>query len=164
MSSRRTVLGTLSIATLSVLAGCSWLNRATGYVQVKSIEVAYRENNQRYAESVITVSLSDPPGAESPQLNYVHDDWKDWFDTPHTPVVSDALHEDLQREYEEVQYVVGVCSPSWSDNEYPVGCHNANASRTDFNRVQVHDRVTASYDTPHIFIHEVDGSWSFDGT
>jgi hypothetical protein len=159
MPSRRTVLGTLGTVAVGGFAGYTWLNRATGYVQEKSIEVTYREDNQWYAESVITVSLGNPAGVGEPELHWLHDDWEGRFETPNTPAVSDALHEDLQREYEEVRYVVGVCSPEWKTDDSGIGCRNANATREDFNRVQVHDRVTASYDSPTLSIHDVDGTW-----
>jgi hypothetical protein len=162
MPSRRTVLGALGATAVCGFVGYSRLDRATGYVQEKSIEVRYREDSRRYGESVITVSLSDPPGADPPQLDWLHDDWEERFATPQTPVVSDELHSDLQRTYEEVRYVVGVCSPSWGTDEHRVGCRTANVTRNDFNRVQVHDRVTVTRTSPGISIHGVDGSWTFD--
>lgn len=159
MPSRRAVLATLSLAATSTLAGCSYFNRATGYVQGKSIEVVYREDGRGFAESVITVTLSEPAGAESPQLNWLHDDWADRFEAPRTPTVSEDLHDDLTAAYDSVRYVVGVCSPTWAEGNRDIGCRNANASREDFNEAQVHDKVTASYDSPHIRVHSVDGTW-----
>ncbi|MFC5969920.1 hypothetical protein ACFPYI_01115 [Halomarina salina] len=159
MPSRRALLATLGLGTASTLSGCSWLDGASGYVQEKSIEVTYREDGRRFGESVVTVSLSSPPGTESPELLRLHDNWANRFETPHKPIVSQALHEDLTREYESVRYVVGVCSPSWAEELRNIGCRNANASREDFNQVQVHDEVTASYESPTISIHSVDGTW-----
>lgn len=114
-----------------------------------------------HSESVITVTLGSPPGSGPPQLNWLHDDWQDRFDSPTTPVVSDSLHHDLRRAYEDVRYVVGVCSPSWGDEGRAVGCHSASTSRAEFNRAQVHDRVTASHTDAGISIHGVEGTWSF---
>jgi len=162
MPSRRTVIGSLGAAALSGLGTWWWLTpeHATGYVQEKSIEARYREGNRLHSESVVTVTLNSPPG--SPQLNWLHDDWQERFDSPTTPVVSEALHHELQQAYEDVRYIVGVCSPSWGDGERAAGCYNAGAGRADFNRVQVHDRVTASRTDAGISIHGVEGTWSFD--
>lgn len=139
-----------------------WLTPATGYVQEKSIEARYREGNQLYSESVITVTLSNPPGSDSPQINWLHDDWQNRFESPSAPVVSESLHNELQQVYEEVRYVVGVCSPSWDADEETTGCYTASASREDFNRVQVHDRVTASKTNAGLSIHSAKGKWAFD--
>ena len=162
MPSRRTIIGSFGGAALSGLGAWWWLTPATGYVQEKSIEARYRADNQLHSESVITVTLSRPPGSDSPQLNWLHDDWRGQFESPTTPVVSETLHQELQQAYEDVRYVVGVCSPSWGEEEQAAGCYNASASRADFNRVQVHDRVTASKTDAGISIHSVKGTWSFD--
>jgi hypothetical protein len=139
-----------------------WLTPEPGYVQAKSIEARYEEGNQLHSESVITVTLSNPPGSDLPQVNWVHDDWESQFDSLTTPVVSEALHQRLQQTYEEVRYIVGVCSSSWADEKQGEGCYNARASREDFNRVQVHDRVTASRTNAGISIHSVEGKWPFE--
>ena len=162
MPSRRTVIGSLGVATLSGLGAWLWFTPAKGYVQEKSIEVKYREENQLYSESVITVTLSNPPGSDSPQITWLHDDWQERFESPATPVVSESLHTELHQVYEEVRYVVGICSPSWGGNEQATGCYTASAGREDFNRVQVHDRVTASKSNGGLAIHSVTGTWSFD--
>ena len=162
MPSRRTVIRSLGVAALGGLGAWLWLTPATGYVQEKSIEARYREGNQLHSESVITVTLSNPPGSDSPQVNWLHDDWQDRFESPATPVVSESLHTELQQVYEEIRYVVGVCSPAWGEIEQATGCYNASAGREDFNRVQVHDRVTASKTNAGLSIHNVEGKWSFD--
>jgi hypothetical protein len=164
MPSRRTILASLGGVTLSGVGAWLWLTpaTATGYVQEKSIEVRYRADNRTHSESVVTVSLGSPPGSDTPQLDWLHDDWEAEFDSPTTPVVSDVLHQQLQRAYEDVRYVVGVCSPSWSGEDREIGCYNAPTSRADFNRVQVHDRVTAARTDAELSIRAVDGTWTFD--
>lgn len=164
MASRRTIVGSLGCAALSGLGGWWWLTPtpATGYVQEKSIEARYREGNQLHSESIITVTLSNPPGSDTPRLNWLHDDWHGQFETPSTPVVSETLHRELQQTYEDIRYVVGVCSPSWDDKDQTAGCYTASASREDFNRIQVHDSVAASRTDTGISIHGVKGTWSFD--
>jgi len=165
MPSRRTVIWSLGVAALGGLGAWLWLTPATGYVQEKSIEARYQEGNQLHSESVITVTLSNPPGSNSPQIDWLHDDWRDRFESPSTPVASKSLHNELQQVYEEVRYVIGVCSPSWGEEEETTGCYNASAGREDFNRVQVHDRVSASKTTnAGLSIHSVKGKWSFDET
>jgi hypothetical protein len=162
MPSRRTIIGSCGALALSGFGAWWWLTPATGYVQEKSIEARYREDNHLHSESILTVTLSNPPGSDSPQVNWLHDDWEGQFESPPTPEVSAALHQELQQVYEDVRYVVGVCSPSWGDEEQATGCYNASASREDFNRVQVHDRVTASQTDAGIAIHNVEGTWSFE--
>lgn len=164
MPSRRTVVGSLGGAALSGLGAWLWFTpaSATGYVQEKSIEARYRADDRIHSESIVTVTLASPPGADSPQVDWLHDDWQGRFESPTTPVVSETLHRELRRAYEDVRYVVGVCSPSWGDTDRAAGCHNASASRADFNRVQVHDRVTASRTDGGISIHGVEGTWSFE--
>lgn len=135
---------------------------AEGYVQLKSIEGRYSEDGTRAEESVIRVTLSSPPGADSPELTFLDDEWADRFDAPREPVVPDALHDDLSRVYEKVRYVVGVCSPSWATTGESAGCYNVATTRENFNDVQVHDRVTASSDGTSLTIHSTDGTWTFD--
>lgn len=163
MPSRRTIIASLGGAGLSGFGAWFWLTSesATGYVQEKSIEARYREDNQLHSESIITVTLSNPPGSDSSQLNRLHDDWHGQFESPTSPIVSEPLHQELQQAYENIRYVVGVCSPAWSDEEQGTGCYNAPTSREEFNRVQVYDRVTASHTDTRISIQSVNGTWSF---
>ena len=161
MPSRRTLLRSLSVAAGS-LAGCSTLDRGVnGYVQLKSIEARGGTDNRSF-ETIIRVMLSSPPGKSQPEVTHFNDEWVYWFETPHEPVVSDGLSEDLSQAYTTVKYVIGVCSPSWGDSGESVGCTNDTTSRTDFNRVQVHDRVRASTDGSSLSIHSVDGNWTFE--
>jgi len=164
MPSRRTVIGSIGGVALSGAAAWAWVTPSSspGYVQEKSIEASYRAGDRMHSESIVTVTLGDPPGSSSPHVTWLHDDWQGQFDSPATPTVSEALHRELQRAYEDVRYVVGVCSPSWGDTERAAGCYNANASREEFNRVQVHDRVTASRADAGISIRSVEGTWSFE--
>ena len=161
MPSRRTLLRTASVAAGS-LAGCSALARGVdGYVQLKSIE-AREGSTDRPFTTILRVTLSSPPGASQPEVTHSHDEWIDRFDTPHNPIVSDVIYDDLTRAYSTVKYVIGVCSPSWRDRGESVGCTNDAASRTAFNRVQVHDRVRASTDGGSLSIHSVAGAWPFE--
>jgi hypothetical protein len=146
MPSRRSIIASIAGAALSGFGVWYWFGSesATGYVQEKSIETRNREDNQLYSESIVTVTLSNPPGSGSPQLNWLHDDWESHFDSPNSPGVSEDLHQELQRAYEDIRCVIGVCSPAWGDEQQETGCHNAPTSQENFNQVQVHDRVTAS--------------------
>lgn len=166
MLSRRGIIASIGGAALSGFGVWYWFTSesATGYVQEKSIEARYREDNQLHSESIITVTLSNPPGSGSPQLNWLHDDWQSQFDSPSSPVVSEDLHQELQQSYERIRYVVGVCSPTWGDEQQETGCHNAPTSREDFNQVQVHDRVTASRTDTGLSIESVNGMWSFSSS
>jgi hypothetical protein len=73
--------------------------------------------------------LSSPPGAKPPELTHLDDKWANRFDTPHTPVVTDALHEDLTRVYDTIRYVVGVCSPAWAVEGESLGYYNISTTR-----------------------------------
>jgi len=160
--SRRQVLAGGITLCATGLAGCSLIDRGDGYVQLKSVQAWENEGTQQTERSIIRVTLSSPPGAESPELTRLDDKRANRFDTPHTPVVTDALHEDLTRAYGTIRYVVGVCSPAWGDEGESVGCYNVSTTRENFNRVQVHDKVTASSDGSYLSIHSVDGSWTFE--
>lgn len=162
MPSRRSLIRTASAVAGGAFAGCTSLSRGVdGYVQLKSVQGRYSENGQQFEESIIRVTLSSPPGADSPELTFLSDEWKDRFDTPHEPAVSDALHSDLSQAYDSVRYVVGVCCPAWADDKESEGCYNVSTTRENFNRVQVHDRVRASSDGTSLTIHSVDGRWTF---
>ena len=162
MPSRRALLHATSVAAAGLLAGCGALQRGVdGYVQLKSIAGRYTEDGTRYEESLLRVGLSSPPGG-SPDVRRRSDEWADRFDDPAEPTVGEPLHADLRQAYEEVRYVVGVCSSEWSDDGESVGCYNVATTRENFNRVQVHDRVRASSDGTSLSIHSVDGTWEFE--
>jgi len=165
MPSRRAVLGSGSALAGLALTGCSAFDRGVeGYVQLKSIQVVENADGRRTQRSILRATLSSPPGAEPPELTHRSDEWADRFDTPREPVVPDTLHDDLNRAYDAVRYVVGVCSPEWAHDDEPVGCYNVATTRENFNEVQVHDRVRASSDGTYLTIHSVDGSWTFEST
>lgn len=163
MPSRRTVLAAAGTTAAATTAGCSLVSRGSaGYVQLKSINGVRETSDGRAEESVVRVSLSSPAGEGPPELLYLADRWADRFETPRRPVVSDALAADLDVAYDTVRYVVGVCCPAWADDGEDVGCYNVATTRTNFDRVQVHDRVRASSDGTYLTIHEVDGEWEFE--
>jgi hypothetical protein len=163
MPSRRTLLRTVTVAASGTLAACQSFARGDdGYVQLKSITGVIEEDGQQRWEPIVRVTLSSPPGADSPRLSYLADEWADRFDEPSEPVVPDDRRDDLRRDYSEIRYVVGVCSPSWDEREDAVGCYNVSTTRENFNAVQVHDRARASSDGTYLTIHSTDGTWSFD--
>lgn len=162
MPSRRSLIQTACAVAGGAFAECTSLNRGVdGYVQLKSVQGRHSENGQQFEESIIRVTLSSPPGADSPELTFFSDEWNDRFNTPHEPTVSDDLHADLSQAYDAVRYVTGVCSPEWANDEESEGCYNVSTTRENFNSVQVHDRVRASSDGTYLSIHSVDGKWTF---
>jgi hypothetical protein len=154
----------MSALTVGGVAGCGQLlGGVDGYVQLQSIAGRYSDGGRQTEESILRVTLSSPPGTGPPQVDFLHDDWASQFESPQTPVVSDDLHDELQRAYETVRYVVGVCSPAWADSEdESIGCYNVATTRENFNRVQVHDHVTVSSDGTSLTIHSTDGEWTFE--
>ena len=162
MPSRRSLLAAGGAATAGALAGCTFPNRVDGYVQLKAVQVVRTVEGRRNVADVVSVRLSDPAGADDPELHRLHDEWADRFLRPRYPTVDDALHADLTAAYEAVRYIVGVCSPGWADDDRDVGCYNAGAPRRDFNRAQVHDRVRASRTRDGVRVHGVDGDWAFE--
>lgn len=166
MPSRRTLLhgiATTGSVALAGLAGCSALAPGVqGYVQLKSIAGVTTENGSRREDSILRVQLSSPPGDGPPAVVQVSDEWIGRFENPREPVLSDDLHDDLRQAYDEVRYVVGVCSPAWADDEDErIGCFNVATTRENFDRVQVHQAVRASSDGTELAIHAVDGDWAF---
>jgi hypothetical protein len=146
------MLSTLAAGVAGAVAGCNEPMTATGYVQVKAV-LGRRNGTTR---DVIQVQLGDP---ESKGVidGVVRDRWADRFEDPKRPTVPAALHEDLESYYEDVTYLVGVCSDDWPDTY----CNNAQADREDFNRVQVYDRVRAAMEDSEIEIYGVEGTWTF---
>jgi hypothetical protein len=166
MVSRRPLLRGIAAtgtAGLAGLAGCSaFAPGVEGYVQLKSIAGVTDEDGTRSEEVVLRVSLASPPGDGPPRLGQRREEWVARFENPREPVVSDALHDDLGRTYDDVRYVVGVCSPEWADDDESIGCFNVATTRENYNRVQVHQAVRASSDGTSLTIHAVDGQWTFD--
>ncbi len=109
MPSRRSLIQTAGATAGGAFAGCTSLSRGVdGYVQLKSVQGRHSENGEQFEESIIRVTLSSPPGADSPELTFLSDEWNDRFDTPHEPTVSDSLHADLSQDYDSVRFVIGV--------------------------------------------------------
>jgi hypothetical protein len=152
MPSRRAMLSALAAGAAGALAGCNEPMTATGYVQLKAVK-GRRNGTTR---DVIQVQLGEP---ESKGVidGFVEERWADRFEDPKRPTVSAALHEDFESYYEEVTYLLGVCSNDWPD----AYCNNASADREDFNRVQVYDEVRAAMADSGIEIYGVEGTWTF---
>ena len=163
MPSRRTVLASIGTGIPFALAGC--LNaddRVEAYIQFKIIDGVIERNGQMDETPIINVSASYEPNVAAPRLVHLNEEWADRFPTPRMPVVSDTLHEDLTGQFDSVRYVIGTTSPQWADEEESVGSFNVSTTRENFNRIQVHNRITASSDGTHLTIHSVDGLWTFD--
>lgn len=162
MPSRRAFLRTGGAGALLVLAGC--LNspqRVEGYIQFKRIDGLIEEPGQTTEISIINVDASyenDTP----PDLVQLNEEWADEFPIPRMPTVSDSLHDTLTDQFDSVRYVVGTTSPGWAEDDESVGSFNVATTRENFNRVQVHSKVTASSDGTYLTIHSVDGLWNFD--
>jgi hypothetical protein len=162
MPSRRTFLGAIGAGAIVSLAGC--LNsdeRVEAYIQFKSIAGVIEEETRREQIPIIDVDASYDPNGEPPGLVHLNDEWANRFPVPRMPVVSDALHNRLTERFDTVRYVVGTTSPEWAENGESVGSFNVATTRANFNRVQVHSRVTASSDGSYLTIHSVDGIWEF---
>lgn len=162
MPSRRAFLSTAGTGVSFALAGC--LNspqRVEGYVQFKVIDGLKEGPGQTTTVPIINVDASyenDTP----PDLVHLNDEWADRFPIPRMPTVSDSLHRTLTERFDSVRYVVGTTSHGWADDDESVGSFNVSTTRENFNRVQVHSRVTASSDGTSLTIHSVDGLWNFD--
>ena len=162
MLSRRTLLSSVGTGAVVSLAGClNSEDRVDAYIQCKSITGVIEEESYRESVSVINVDASYGPNREPPGLVHLNDDWANQFPVPRMPVVSDALHKQLTERFDTVRYVVGTTSPEWAKNGESLGSFNVATTRTNFNRVQVDSRVTASSDGTYLTIHSVDGVWEF---
>lgn len=165
MPSRRTVLGALGTGIALASTGC--LNspeRVEAYVQFKSIAGVIEDPGTIEEVSIITVDASYEPNDAPPELVHLDEDWADRFPAPRMPVVSDALHDAFTERFDAVRYVVGTTSPEWAEDGESLGSFNVATTRANFNRVQVHNRVTASSDGTFLTIHSVDGLWNFDAS
>ncbi|MFC7133626.1 hypothetical protein ACFQJ3_10860 [Salinibaculum sp. GCM10025337] len=162
MPSRRAFLSTAGTSVSLALAGC--LNspqRVEGYVQFKLIDGLIEESGQTTEIPIINVDASYENGTP-PDLVYLNEEWADRFPIPRMPTVSDSLHRTLTEQFDSVRYVVGTTSPEWAEDDESVGSFNVSTTRENFNRVQVHSKVTASSDGTYLTIHSVDGLWNFD--
>jgi len=146
------------------LAGCLGPDRVSGYVQLKAVVGVVFEDGVRADRTVLRVSLGSPPGEAPPDVDFQMDRWADAFADPRRPEVGPELADRLGRAYEEVRYVVGVCSPAWAEDGEAVGCINGNVTREEFDAAQVYDEVTASWDDGDstLTVHSVDGTWAFE--
>lgn len=162
MPSRRSFLGTVGTGVPLALAGC--LNsprRVEGYVQFKLIDGLVEESGRTTEVPIVNVDASYENGTP-PNLVHLDEGWADRFPVPRMPTVSDSLHDALSEQFDSVRYVIGTTSPEWAEDGESVGSFNVATTRENFNRVQVHTRVTASSDGTYLTIHSVDGLWNFD--
>ena len=164
MPSRRAVLQTAGAGVSLALAGCLGSpRRVEGYVQFKQID-GIREGSGRTAETTIVAVDASYENDTPPELVHLNEAWADRFAVPRMPTVSDALHRSLTEEFDSVRYVVGTTSPGWATDGASVGSFNVATTRENFNRVQVHSKVTVSSDGTFLTIHSVDGVWDFDAS
>ena len=157
MPSRRDVLAAL-VAGSAGLSGCltstsESAGSVSGYVQLKSIE-GWRPDGSN--EAVLDVAFDD---REERVNGHVYEPWTDYIDEPNQPIVSETFHDELRRTYDQVWYVIGVCSEQWETGD-STGCRNDFTDRENFNQSQVYDRVKASYleEEEHLEIHDVIGT------
>ncbi|WP_222912895.1 hypothetical protein [Natrinema sp. SYSU A 869] len=163
MISRRPFLGAIGAGIPFALAGClNSVERVEAYIQFKIIDGIIEESNRTVPVSILNVDASYEPNNTPPDLVHLNEEWADRFPTPRTPVVSDSLHDELTEQFDSVRYVVGTTSPQWAEDGESVGSFNVSTTRENFNRVQVHTKVTASSDGTSLTIHSVDGLWDFD--
>ena len=164
MPSRRRFLGTVGTCLPLAIAGCLHSpERVEGYVQFKLIDGLVTEPGRTTTVPIVHVDASYENDAP-PDLVALHEEWANRFPVPRMPTVSDSLHEALAEQFDSVRYVVGTTSPGWAEGDESVGSFNVVTTRENFNRVQVHTKVTASSDGTSLTIHSVDGVWDFDGT
>lgn len=162
MPSRRSLLRTVGTGAVVSLAGClNSRERVDAYIQSKSITGVIEDGTRREEVSIIDVDASYDPNDEPPDLVHLDDEWADRFPVPRMPFVSDALHSQLTERFDTVRYVVGTTSPEWAEEGESLGSFNVATTQRNFNRVQVHNRVTASSDGTELTIHSVDGIWEF---
>jgi len=162
MPSRRAFLSTVGTSVSLALAGClSSPQRVEGYVQFKVID-GLREGSGHTTEIPIINVAASYANDTPPDLVYLDEQWADQFPIPRMPTVSDPLHRTLTERFDSVRYVVGTTSPGWAEDDESVGSFNVSTTRENFNRVQVHSKVTASSDGTYLTIHSVDGLWDFD--
>lgn len=162
MPSRRSLFSTVGAGVLISLVGClSSEEKVDAYIQSKSITGVIDGETRREEISIVDIRASYDPNGEPPRLANLDDNWADRFPVPRMPVVSDALHEELSERFDRVRYVVGTTSPEWDENGESLDSFNVATTRANFNRVQVHNRVTASSDGTYLTIHSVDGIWEF---
>ena len=162
MPSRRVVLSTVGASVPRALAGClNSTERVEGYIQFKVVDGLIEEPGHRTAVTILNVTASYE-NETPPELITLDEEWEDWFPVPRMPTVSDSLHDALTERFDSVRYIVGTTSPGWGEDGERLGSFNVATTRENFNSVQVHSKVTASYDGTQLTIHSVDGLWDFE--
>lgn len=162
MPSRRAFLAIAGTSVPVTLAGClDSPQRVKGYIQFKTI-TGLREGPSRTTEIPIIKVDASYENDTPPDLVHLNEEWRNQFPIPQMPTVPDALHSRFTERFDSVRYVVGTTSPGWAEDDESLGSFNVATTRENFNRVQVHSKVTASSDGTSLTIHSVDGLWKFD--
>lgn len=154
MVSRRNLLGISGTALAgSTLAGCFSDSDAVSVdsLSAKAITVAWRHENRSYSDQILQLH-SD---GESEVTGQVATEYDHIVSSPTEITVSEEVHEELQREFETVRYVLGVCGEEFESDD-DLDCQNSTTSREDFDSVQFGDRAEVQITNDHIDIRDVE--------
>ncbi|MCL9817284.1 hypothetical protein [Natronocalculus amylovorans] len=162
MPSRRKLLSISGIVVVgSTLAGCLSNTVSAESVQSKTVTVEWDYEGQSYRGHILRV-LSD---GESEITGRVAAEYSQLVSSPDTVTVSEEVRDELEQEFADVSYGVGICGEDLgSDDDF--GCRNAPTDREDFNTLQFGDQAEAEIVNNHITIHDVEegdiNGWSVD--
>lgn len=137
MPSRRQFLATAGAAALAAAAGCAsrFDEQHAGFVHAKSVRVRWQASEGERATQVLRLNHDAANervyGYYDPVLVAAA------VEPPTGVVVDDATHDRLTREFDAIEYELGVCDGSPGD---PGECLEANAGREDFNRAPLTGR------------------------
>ncbi|WP_440763240.1 hypothetical protein [Natronorubrum sp. DTA7] len=164
MPSRRELLGIAgSVAVGCTLAGClSDLDLVSAeLVQLQAVTVEWRHEGRTYSDQLLQLHFD---GARE-ITGRVAAEYTQLVSSPGEITVSEAVRDELEREFRDVRYGIGLCGEDLgSDDEY--GCRNAPTSREDFNTIQFGDQAEATIADNRITLQEINDNdiddWTVD--
>lgn len=153
MLSRRDALAAFGSAATLSLAGClDVIHAPASYCQFKAVRVTWTYRNRTWADEVLR-ALGHPGGGGEVRAR-IAEEFPGLGDGPRRLTASDEVHDQLDRTFGDVDYLLGFCGDA-----FDYGCRNTTAaSREDFNAVQVGDGARVSLVGHEFHVHSVDAA------
>lgn len=153
MPSRRALLVTSSaVLPATAIGGCLSMTDTLSaeLLQLKAITVTWTHDGRSYRDQLLQLH-SD---GESEITGSVVREYSQLASQPSEITVSRDVHDELEREFETVKYIVGFCGDEF-DSDDDFGCRNTGISRADFNAVQFGNRAEVTVDDGTFHLEEV---------
>lgn len=153
MHPRRKFLASSGAGLVGIgIAGClSGTNtRSAEWLQLKAISVKWSRDGRSYSDQILQLMSNE----EDEIRGTVASEYNDVISSPADVTASRSFHNDLQFDFETIEYVVGFCGSDFSSDDES-GCLNTGTSQEDFNAVQFGDRADVEVTDNQFHIHAV---------